>query len=853
VRYVVAKRQAANGRATMSAVIDSVVRDLRYSLRSLRRRPGFAAAAVLTLALGIGANTAIFSVVNAVLIKPLPYPNGDELVSLKHLTPGLGADSEVSMSATMYFTYRDESRTLRNIGLYGNGGTTITGIGEPEQARALFVTYGVLPALGVQPLLGRWFAESDEAPGAQGAEPVMITYPYWQRRFGGDRAVIGRSITTDGRSGQVVGVMPKGFRFLDMTPEAEVILVQHMDRNRITLGNFGLGGIAQLAPGATLAEASADVERMLPVWLDSWPPGPGGMTREALSQWRLTPMLRPLKDFVIGGVANLLWVLMGTIGAVLLIACANVANLMLVRADGRRQELAIRSALGAGRGRIARELLVESLVLGALGGVLGLALAFVGLKVLVALGPASLPRLQEITVDPWVLAFAVGAALGSSLLFGSIPALKHASAVGAPLAGGGAGTRGATTSRERHRTRNALVVVQVALALVLLVSSGLMIRTFVALRSVDPGFTSPATLQGARIWVPPSVTNDPDVFLRTQRDILDKIAAIPGVTAAAFGFGLPMEGRNIWSSLFVEDRPYAAGEAPPARRFKLVSPGYLATLGTRLVTGRDITWADVDTGGKVAVLSENIARELFGSPAAALGKRISDMPPGPNAVWREIVGVTQDVREDALDAAAPPLVYWPVHMDGYGGSAKFGVPAINYAIRTERAGTESLLGEVRQAVWSSNPDLPVFLTRTLQDLYADTLARTSFALVMLAIAGAMALGLGVIGIYGVMAYVVSQRTREIGIRLALGAQPAALRRMFVKHGLFLATLGVAGGLVAAAALTRLMTSLLFEIDPLDPATYAAGLAVILTAAALASYLPARRAAKIDPAVTLKAE
>jgi predicted permease len=551
-------------------------------------------------------------------------------------------------------------------------------------------------------------------------------------------------------------------------------------------------------------------------------------------------------------VGNVLWVLMGTIGGVLLIACANVANLMLVRADGRRQELAIRAALGAGRVRIARELLVESLALGALGGLLGLALAFVGLKALVALGPASLPRLQEITVDPRVLAFAIGAALCSSFLFGSIPALKHASSAGAPLAGGD--TRGATTGRERHRARNALVVVQVALALVLLVSSGLMIRTFAALRSVDPGFTSPAAVQGARIWVPPSVSNDPDVYLRTQRDILDKITALPGVTAAAFAYGLPMEQRNVFGSVFVQDRPYAADETPPNRRFKFVSPGYFGALGTRLVAGRDIAWSDIDVGGgRVAVLSENLARELYGSAAAALGKRVSDMPPGDNAVWREVVGVVQDVREDALDAPVPPLVYWPVRMDGYGGNSKWGQPAINYAIRSERAGTESLLGEVRQAVWSSNPDLPVFLTFTLGDLYSQSLARTSFTLVMLAIAGAMALALGVIGIYGVMAYVVQQRTREIGIRLALGAPPAALRRMVVRHGVLLATVGIAAGLAGAAVCTRLMTSLLFGVSPLDPATYAVGLGVTLAAAALASYLPARRAAAVDPAVTLKAE
>jgi predicted permease len=836
-------------------LLDSVGRDLRHALRGLLRRPTFTLVAVLTLALGIGANTAIFSVVNEVLIKPLPYPEPNELVTLDHVAPGLNSRA-LGMSADLYFTYRDESRTFEHLGVWGDGGATVTGIGEPEQARMRIVSDGVLQALDVQPMLGRRFAEADHEPvdgnNTGFGDTVILTHGYWQRKFGGDPGVVGRSILINSRPSQVIGVMPAGFRFLNMAPpEAELILPWQLDRSRVFLGGFGLQGLARLAPGVTLAEAQADIERMLPIWREAWPTPPGGAGRDAVANWRVAPALVPLKDTVVGDIASTLWVLMGTIGAVLAIACANVANLMLVRADARRQEFAVRAALGAGRGRIARELFVESTVLGAIGGVVGLVLAYVGLRVLVALGPADLPRLQDVSVDPLVLGFVIVASLVASLVCGSIPVLKHAAQTAAPL---GAGARGATASRERHRTRNALVVAQVALALVLIVCSGLMIRTFGALRDVDPGFARPDDVQIARIAITPFISTDPERYTQIQREILDGIAAIPGVESASFGFGAPMEAtRTPANLLYAEGQSYAAEETPPIRRFQYIAPGYFATVGTRVVAGRDITWSDVDAGGNVAVISESLARELWGEPAAAIGKRIRESRPDAPGEWREITGVVQDVHADGVHLYAPPLVYWPVLRESAAGQPKFGTPFIAYVVRSERAGTASLVTEIRQAVWSVNADLPVFLVRTVYDLYSESLARTSFALVMLAIAAAMALGLGVVGIYGVMAYVVSQRTREIGIRLALGAQPAVLKRMFVLGGLARVGVGAAVGLAAAFALTRLMSSLLFGIGPLDAPTYAAALGVLLAAAVLASYVPARRAAAVDPVETLRAD
>jgi putative ABC transport system permease protein len=832
--------------------LETFGRDLRLALRGMRRRPGFTLAVVLTLALGIGANTAIFGVVDGVLIKPLPYPNAGELVSIKHAAPGFSVP-DLPMSAAQYFTYREEGRAFQHLGMYGDGGTTITGIGEPEQARLLGVTYDVLQALGVRPQLGRLFTEADAKPGKGRFPPVVIlTDAYWKRRFGGDPAVIGRRLIADSDPVEVIGVMPRGFRFLDMQPPAEVIALLAFDRSRLAIGGFGFSSLARLKPGMTVADANADIARMLPIWLSAWPTPPNSPGRHEYEKWKITPAVQPLKDEVVGGVADMLWILMATIGMVLLIACANVANLMLVRSESRRQEFAVRTALGARRGDIVREVLVESLALSLIGGALGVALAYAGLAMVVATAPASLPRVEDISLDPRAVAFALVVSLVSSMLFGALPALKQAAQHGTPLAGG---ARGASTSRERQRTRNALVVVQVALALVLLVGSGLMLRTSVALMRVQPGFTPGDVVQTARVWVPPPQVPDPERVTRLQQEILDKVAALPGVTAAAFASAVPMEGPlRVWTQpVYVDGQRDTPGTTPPLRRMKTVSPGYFSAIGTRMIAGRDITWSDVYGHAKVVLVSENFARELWGSPAAALGQRVRDSAPASGEGWREIVGVVQDVHEDALFQAAPAFVYWPTMMENFGGTKLFTMRAVNLVIRSNTAGGESLLNGVRSAVSSVNSSMPVFLVRTMKDLYDQSMARTSFALVMLGIAAAMALALGVIGIYGVIAYLVTQRSREIGIRLALGAAPTQLKRMFVRQGLVLTACGAGVGLVTAVAVTQWMSSLLFGVERLDPPTYAAVLGVLVMAAAMASYVPARRAAAIDPVETLKSE
>jgi predicted permease len=542
---------------------------------------------------------------------------------------------------------------------------------------------------------------------------------------------------------------------------------------------------------------------------------------------------------------------MGAIGAVLLIACANIANLTLVRADARRPELAMRVALGARPRRIARELLVESLVLGVAGGALGLLLAYVGLQGLIAIGPSDLPRLDEIAVHPPVLAFTVAVSIASALVFGSITAFKHALHLDTHVIGA---ARGASASRERNATRSALVVVQVALALVLVVSAGLMIRSFQALRDVDPGFADPATIQTASIWAPASFDPaDALQWTRMQHEILDRIAALPGVAAAGFVNALPIEyvGNFTTDGYAVEGRTLAANERPNGN-FKFISPGYFEAMGTRLLAGRHLTWADIEAGGRVVMVSAEFARQLAPEPAAALGQRIR-FGGDDDGAWREVIGVVQSLHERGLYADPSAMVFWPTYMANVDGEPEIASPDVAFAIRSERAGTAALVQEIRQAVRSVNASIPVAEESTMRDLYAASLARTSFTLVMLAIAGGMALLLGIIGIYGVIAYVVSQRAREIGIRAALGAEPRRLGSMFLLQGLRLSAVGAVIGLVAAMALGRLMSSLLFGVGPLDPAAYAAALAVMIAASMLASYLPARRAAKIDPIETLRAE
>jgi predicted permease len=824
---------------------DRCRQDVRYGLRMLRKSPGFTAVAVLTLAPGIGATIAIFSVLDGVVLKPLSYPQPEQLVGLE-VSP-LAIDASLrGMAPEDYFVFREQSRTFQEIGIYAETDTdrdvNVTGFAEPERVHALDVTHGVLSVLGIAPMFGRSFSPTDDSPGAP--PTAILTYGYWQRKFSADPSAVGKTIIVDGMARQIIGVLPRNFRFLD-AQDLALILPLQLDRNKTLLGNFSYFGIARLKAGSTLAQASTDVARMIPITLDAFPPPPG-VSLDSTQKAGLAPSLLPLKQEVIGNVGLLLWVLMGSIGMVLLIACANVANLLLVRTEGRQQELALRAALGASRRRIAAQLLCESALIGLLGSICGLGVAYAALRVLVALGPSGLPRISDIGIHLPVLYFTLGITLFTGLLFGLIPVLKHASV----RAGVSEGGRTLGVSRERHRARNLLVTMQVALALVLLICSGLMIRTFRVLTHTHPGFTRPAELQTFRISIADSDVRDDAGVARIEQQIQDKVAAIPSVSSVAFSSAVPLDGDARFDNVDVADHPDAEGTLPPPRHLLFVSPGYFRTLGIPLIAGRDLSWADTHNKVPVALISANFAREYWRTPGEAIGKRIRVTTVDD---WRQIIGVVGDVRDDGMDKPARTDVYWPTLLAKFQSEPLRVQRYVTFVVRSPLAGSASFMNQIRQVVWSVDGNLPLAGVYTLNYLYTRSMARASFTLVTLGIAGAMALLLGTVGLYGVIAYSVSQRTREIGIRVALGAQRGDVMSLVLGEGMLVILTGLAIGLVGSLALTRFLSSLLVGVSATDPLTFA-GVAILLASVALAAcYLPARRAVRIDPLVALRYE
>lgn len=584
--------------------LESILADLKFTLRRLAKSPLFTATILLTLAIGIGANTAVFSVVNSVLLKPLPYPDSDRIVALWLNAPGGGLanfTNGLQLSGSMYLTFSHRNRTFESMGIWAPGYANVTGLAQPEQVQSLRVSDGILETLAVPPVEGRWFSAADQDP--HGALTVMLSYGYWQRHFGRDPSVIGRNIQVDSQTREIVGIMPQGFRIADQ--DFDLLVPLALDPAQLGLAGFGFNGISRLKPGISLAQADADIARLLPVWMDSWSNGPGTHPHY-YEIWKITPDFRLLKRQVIGNIDSVLWVVMATVGLVMLIACTNVANLLLVRAESRHMELSIRAALGAGRGRIARELLIESVSLGLLGGLVALGIAYAGLRLLIASGPADLPRLSEVSIDASSLIFTFALSVLSGLLFGAIPALKYAANRGIAVVGNA--DRTSSTGHARQRSRNVLVIAQVAMALVLLVSALLMIRTFAALRSVQPGFTDARHVQTVRIAIPQQLIPDARSVTRTQNDIADNLASIPGVSSVGFAASVPMDGNDPnWDQIAVEGKFYPGGE-PPLRLYNYVSPGYFKTMGTDIVAGRDFTWTDIYDAHSMVLVSENFAR-----------------------------------------------------------------------------------------------------------------------------------------------------------------------------------------------------------------------------------------------------
>ncbi len=811
-------------------------------LRRMRRAPAFTAITLLTLAVGIGANTAIFSVVNTVLLRPLPYPDPEMLIGVWQTAPGVNI-AELNASPATYFTYREEGQSFEDIGLWSIGSTTVNGLGQPEEVASLSVTDGTLSLLRAVPVYGRLFRREDDQPRVP--DTVMLSYGYFRRKFGADPKIVGQRLMLDGKAKEVIGVLAEGFRFLDR--RFDIVEPFQFDRANVFVGNFSYRAIARLKPGVTMTQASADVARMIPMLPRKFKLAPG-MSPQVLENTRMGPLLRPLKTEVIGDSASVLRLLMITVGIVLFIACANVANLLLVKADGRQQELAVRAALGASRARIAREMLAETLTLAAIGGVLGVALAQAALRLIVWLAPANLPRLDELSIDPYVLAFAFAISLLAGLSFGLVPVFKYA---GPQLQTAlRSGSRNASVGRERHRARSVLIVVQVTLAMVLLLGSGLLIRSSLALRQVQPGFTDPAKILTFRLLLPEAQFPDRQRVAVTLRDIAAKLAEIPGAGAIGLTSAITMDGSGSFDPIYVEDRPVSDTTMPAMRTHKHIGPGYFVTMGNPLAAGRDFDWTDVLEMRPVAIVSRNLAQELWGSPAAAIGKRIRERP---NGVYREVVGVANEERDRGVDRKAPEIAYWPFLQRDFWKEGPNVRRYMAFAIRSPRTGTNLFMQDVQRAVWAVNPELPLSNVKSVQEFYDRSLSRTSFTLVMISLSAAMALLLGVIGIYGVISYSISQRTREIGIRMALGAPAGLVRRMFLNHGLALAAIGVGCGFAIAIPLTRYMASFLFEVSATDPLTYTAVPVFLLASAALAAYLPARRASRIAPVEALRGD
>ena len=815
--------------------VDSMWRDVRTAVRGLVRRPAFTLIGGFTLAVGIGANTAIFTVVDGVLINPLPFPEPEALVSYNYDAPGLGVNVPlIPHSEGMYFHYRDNARAIESSAVFSDDNVNLVTEGDPQRLAAMQVTSDYFTVVGIQPFLGRGFVEGEDLPGA---EPVaVLSYALWEQSFGADRDVLGRVYEMDGVSRRIVGVMPERAAVTD----EELWIPLTVDPAEADQGSLAFIGVARLAPGETVESADAEMEQLLLRYAEEFP---DGLSAAILEQSGLTANVTPLKEVFVQDMRTALWVLLGTVGFVLLIACANVANLFLVRAEGRQRERAVRTAMGAGRLDIARQHLSEAMILSLGAGAVGLGLASGGVRALLALAPADLPQVLDIGIDGSVLLFTLAVAVVAGVLFGTFPAVGYGrSEISRSLRDGG---RGSTDGRERHRMRSGLVVAQVALALVLLVGSGLMFRSFQALQSVDLGFESEGLLT-FRYGLPRAEYSDPAGVLAFHRQLTDELAAVPGVTAVGMNTGLPLTGAKSATPMEPTDQPFPEGELGPLVERVQVSPGYFDAMSIDLLEGRALEWSDQADEYRGVVISRTLA-DAFWPGRSAVGQRIGSQ--GGEFDW-EVVGVAADVRFDGVNEEPLPMAYYPLVM----GSPEDLAPARGVDVVLRVGGDPlSAIPAARDALIRADGRLPMILPRTVDSVVSESLAATSFTVVLLGIAAAIALLLGTVGLYGVISYIVSRRTPEIGVRMALGAPAARVQREVVGEGMRLAVVGIAVGLGGAWATSRLLASLLYGVSATDPFTFG-GTAVLLgTVALLATWIPARRASRVDPVAALKAE
>ena len=816
-----------------ASLVDTFGQDLRYGTRALARHKAFTTVAVLTLALGIGANAAIFSVVNTVLLRPLPWPEPDRAVMIWSRWTAFDktwvADGEV-------LDYRRRSQTLADVAAWGEGQVNLTGDGEPERVSGAQVTANLFSTLGVTPMIGRTFTAQEDVPN--GPDLVVLGHALWTRRYAADAGIVGRTIQINGRPSQVIGVMPPGFvlptDFQNPQP-SQMWAPLRIDPATADHGSHGLYAAARLKPGATVAQAGAELHGIA-----------RAMTREGLypEQMQFDTVVLSLADEVLGGVRRSIWLLFGAVAFLLLIACANVANLLLARAEGRQREIAVRAALGAGAGRVVRQLLTESLVLTGLATVAGLALAFGGVRFLAWWNPADIPRVATVALDLRVLAFTAGVALVTSLLFSLAPAIRalHVD-LNDSLKDGSQSTSSGTG---RQRFRSALVVVEMALAVVLLVGAGLMLRSLWALQRVPLGF-DPDNVLTMRLSLPQASYEKPEEVVRFYERLMESVRALPGVRVAGAVRALPL-GSTIGDFGLRVD-----GYTPPPGTnakgdWQIITDGYLDASGERLVRGRGITAADGMDAQLVALINEEMARRYWSGRDPIGGRfRIGASAERP---WVTVVGVVADVRHNGIVDTVKEKFYVP-HRQWH-KSLGTAIRSMTLVVKTEQE-PATLAGAIRQRIRTLDPELPVADVRTMTEVVGATLSTPRFTGVLLGTFAILALILSAVGIYGVLSYVVSRRTREIGIRVAIGAQRSQVIALVLRNGLSLALAGVAIGVAIAAWASRLLGGLLHDVRPGDPATFAAVALLLSAVAVVASFVPAWRASRVDPVVVLKGE
>jgi len=798
--------------------------DLRYGLRMLVKNPGFTAVAIIALAVGIGANTAIFSVVNTVLLRPLPYKDPERLVMVFEDSSKHPRDTP---TAANYIDWRDQNQVFESMAAITDQSFNLTGVGDPERITGYQVSASLFPMLGVSPQLGRWFTPDEDQAGAN--RVVIMSHRLWQRRFGGDPNIVGKALTLNGWSVTLVGIMPADFRFHTQEDELWEPIAFSQEDQQDRSAHY-LDVVARLKPGVTLSQAQGEMSTIAARLQQQYPDTNTNIGAEVV----------PLHEHMVGDIRPALLIFLGAVGLVLLIACVNITNLLLARAAVRQREIALRVALGANRWRLIRQFLTESILLGMLGGVVGLVLAVVGLKLLTAIIPPDIPQIKNISIDPRVLGFTILISLLTGLIFGLAPAIQSSSFTpNEPLKEGG---KNPGASRG-NRIRGGLIVAEVAISLVLLIGAGLLINSFLRLRSVDPGFRS-ENLLTMRVSLPQAKYGQRAQRAAFYTDLNRRLESIPGVKSSAVITNLPLYRQGSSTNISIEGRPVPPPNQEPIITTRVISPKYFETMGIPLLSGRQLTDQDTYDSPNVTVISETMALRYWRGENP-IGKRVAFGRPETDEEWIQIVGIARDVRQSDLIAAIKPQMYVSYQQTG------FFVPR-DLVVKTD-VDPLSMAATVRKMIWEIDKDQPVSSIRTMDQIASESVARQRFSMLLFAIFAGVALLLAAVGIYGVMSYSVAQRRGEFGIRMALGAQKRDVLKLTIGKGLKLVLLGVVFGLAGAFALTRLMSSLLFGIGATDLTTFAAISLVLVGVGLLASYIPARRATKVDPMVALRYE